>query len=132
DSVSVMGTSDPEQLSVGRVSEPFFRLFGARVAVGRVFTLDEDRPNGPAVVILSHALWMRRFGGDASAVGRTIALGRVPHLIVGIVGPGFDSEQFEPLPDAWVPLQTDPELVDGGSIYQITARLRSGVTQAAA
>jgi putative ABC transport system permease protein len=132
DSVSVIGTSEPEQLSVGRVSEPFFRLFSARVVAGRVFTPDEDCPNGPAVAILSHALWMRRFGGESDVVGRTIALGSVPHLIVGILSPDFDSEQFEPLPDVWVPLQTDPEHVDGGSIYQITARIRPGVTHAAA
>jgi len=132
DSVSVIDTSEPEQLSVGRISEPFFRLFSARVIAGRVFTADEDRPNGPAVAILSHALWMRRFGGDSDVVGRTIALGRVPHLIVGIIDRDFDTEQFEPLPDVWVPLQTDPEHVDGGSIYQITARLQPGETHAAA
>ena len=128
DSVSLIGSSEPEQLSVARVSEPFFRLFGARVVAGRVFTPDEDRPNGPAVAALGHALWMRRFGGESDAVGRTIALGNVPHLIVGIIGQDFDSEQFEPFPDVWVPLQTDPEHVDGGSIYQVTARLRPGVT----
>ncbi len=80
------------------------------------------------MALLSHALWMRRFGGESDAVGRTLALGNVPHLIVGIIGPDFDSEQFEPLPDVWVPLQTDPEHVDGGSIYQVTARLRPGVS----
>src|SRR5258705_1681638 len=104
DSVSLIGTSEPEQLSVARVSEPFFRLFGAWVVAGRAFTADEDRPNGAAVAVLSHALWMRRFGGESDAVGRTLALGNVPHLIVGIIGPDFDSEQFEPLPDVWVPL----------------------------
>lgn len=74
----------------------------------------------------------RRFGGDGSVAGRTLLLGSVPHVIIGVVGPDFDSEQFQPRPDLWVPLQTDPEHVDGASIYQVTARLRPGVTTAAA
>jgi putative ABC transport system permease protein len=132
DSLPLLGTSEPEQITVGRVSEPFFRLFGASVIAGRTFSADEDRPNGPAVAVLSYGLWVRRFGGDKNIVGQTVALGSVPHTIVGIIASGFDSEQFEPRPDVWVPLRADPDHFDGGSIYQITARLRPGVTSAAA
>jgi len=128
DSVPLMGTSEPEQISVGRVSEPFFRLFGASVIAGRTFSLDEDRPNGLAVVVLSYGLWVRRFGADTNIVGQRVALGSVPHTVVGVIASDFDSEQFEPRPDAWVPLQADPDHFDGGSIYQVTARLRPGVT----
>ena len=128
DSVPLLGTSEPEQISVGRVSEPFFRLFGAPVIAGRTFSPDEDRTNGPAVAVLSYGLWVRRFGGDASVVGQTVPLGSVPHTVVGIIGRDFDSEQFEVRPDVWVPLQADPDRFDGGSIYQVTARLRPGVT----
>ena len=60
-----------------------------------------------------------------------LSLGSVPHLIVGVVGTGFDSEQFEPRPEVWVPLG-DPNHVDGASVYQVTGRLRPGVTHAAA
>jgi hypothetical protein len=126
DSVPLVGTSEPAQISVGRVSEPFFRLFGASLIAGRTFSVDEDRPNGPAVTVLSYGLWVRRFGGDADIVGKTLALGSSPHTVIGILGSDFDSEQFEPRPDLWVPLQADPDHFDGGSIYQITARLRPG------
>jgi predicted permease len=132
DSVPLLGSSEPEQVAVGRVSDAFFRLFGASLVAGRTFTADEDRPNGPAVAVLSSELWIRRFGADPGIVGRTVAVGNVPHTVVGIIGSGFDSEQFEPRPDLWVPLQTDPDHVDGASIYQVTARLRPGVTPAAA
>jgi len=128
DSVALTGTSEPEQIAVGRVSEPFFRLFGAPLIAGRTFTPEEDRPNGPAVAVLSYGLWVRRFGSDANVVGQTVALGSVPHIVVGIMASSFDSEQFEPRPDVWVPLQEDPDRFDGGSIYQVTARLRPGVT----
>lgn len=132
DSVPLMGTSEPEQISVGRVSAGFFRLFGASLIAGRTFNPDEDRPNGPAVAVLSYGLWARRFGADPNIVGQRVLLGTVPHTVVGIVASSFDSEQFEPRPDMWVPLQTDPDHFDGGSIYQVTARLRPGVTAAAA
>ena len=132
DSVPLMGTSEPEQVSVGRVSEPFFRLFGATVIAGRTFSPDEDLPNGSAVVVLSYGLWVRRFGADTSIVGQRVALGSVPHTVIGVIASDFDSEQFEPRPDLWVPLQADPDHFDGGSIYQVTARLRPGGTPAAA
>ena len=132
DSLPLLGTSEPEQISVGRVSEPFFRLFGASVIAGRTFSPDEDRSNVATVAMLSHALWVRRFGADTNIVGQRVALGSVPYTVIGIIASDFDSEQFEPRPDVWVPLQADPDHFDGGSIYQITARLAPGVTADAA
>jgi putative ABC transport system permease protein len=66
DSLPLMGTSEPEQISVGRVSAPFFRLFGASVIAGRTFSPEKDRSNAPAVVVLSYGLWVRRFGADTN------------------------------------------------------------------
>jgi hypothetical protein len=57
-------------------------------------------------------------------IGQTISLGSVPHVIVGVTARGFDSDQFEPTPDVFVPLQADPEHVDGASIFHISARRR--------
>jgi putative ABC transport system permease protein len=51
---------------------------------------------------------------------------------VGIVGPDFDTEQFEPQPDVWVPFQIDPERIDGGNLFQVTGRLKNGITLARA
>ena len=132
DIVNLTGQVQPLQIGIARVSEAFLRLFGAPVVRGRVFTPEEDRPGGPAVAILSYSLWMRQFGGDEAVLGRRLILGTVPHAIVGIIGPGFNSEQFQTLPDLWVPLQADFDHVDGASIYQVTARLRAGVSQAEA
>jgi predicted permease len=132
DVANLTGGPEPEQVGVARVSEAFFRLFGASLLLGRGFSADEDRPGGPSVVVLSHGLWTRRFNGDRSVVGRTLLLGSVPHVIIGVIRPDFDSEQFQPRPDLWVPLQADPEHVDGASIYQVSGRLRLGVTPAAA
>jgi predicted permease len=129
DIVNLTGDTQPEQIGIARVSEAFLRLFGAPVLRGRMFSPEEDRPHGPAVAILSYPLWIRRFGSDESVLGRRLMIGSVPYAIVGVIGPDFDTEQFQQLPDVWVPLQADPDHVDGASIYQVTARLRPGVTQ---
>jgi len=126
--VNVTAGPAPEQVAVARVTSSFFGVFGARLSHGRTFTADEDRPHGGDVAMLSYGLWVRRFGADPSAVGRTIALGGVPHLIVGIVGPHFDTEQFELRPEVWVPFQYDLERQDGGDSCTVTARLKPGVT----
>ena len=61
---NLTGGSRPEQIRPIRVSADYFRLLGAPVMLGRTFTGDEDRPNGGRVIVLSYALWQRRFGGD--------------------------------------------------------------------
>ncbi|HJT87915.1 MAG TPA: ADOP family duplicated permease, partial [Bryobacteraceae bacterium] len=88
----------------------------------------EDRPNAGQFVILSYGLWSRRFGGDPQVVGTTLELGDGPYRVVGILGPGFDTEQFPEQPEIWLPFQVGPDTADGGSICQVTARLRPGVT----
>jgi len=71
--------TEPEQIPVARVSAGFFRLFRAPLQRGRTFTTSEDRPGGPAVAVLSHGLWTRRFRSDPAILGRRISLGNAPH-----------------------------------------------------
>jgi putative ABC transport system permease protein len=130
--VNLTGTSTPEQIPAARVSASFFRLFSAPIAAGRVFTADEDRPGGPHVVLLSHELWTQRFGADSLVVGRTLTLGGAPHLVVGVLGPGFDTEQFDERPDVWLPFQLGVDRKDFGDLFLVSGRLRPGVTLAAA
>ena len=61
------------------------------------------------MVILSQGLWERRFAGDPQILGKTISLGGDPHVVIGIIGPGFDFREFGPAPDVWVPFQLDPQ-----------------------
>jgi putative ABC transport system permease protein len=127
--VNYTGGAFPEQLRAGQVSADYFRLFGARVLQGRTFSADEDLPNGPQVAVLSHGLWIRRFGGDASIIGKTLQLSGDPHLVIGVIGPQFDVSEFgEDAPELWVPFQLDPNTVDQGHFFQSAARLKSGVS----
>jgi putative ABC transport system permease protein len=130
--MNLMGGDNPEQLQMGQVTADFFRLFGAPLTAGRTFTADEDRPNGGKVVVLSHGFWQRRFGGDRQMVGRTISLSGDSYVVVGVLGPGFTSAQFDPFPDVWTPFQMDPASTDQSNYFTASARLKSGATLAMA
>jgi putative ABC transport system permease protein len=132
--VNLTGGGDPEQLPAAQVSADFFKLFGAPVVAGRTFDANEDRPNGGHVVVLSEGFWKRRFGGDASAVGRTLVLDGEPHVVLGILG-RFDTEAIQSPdgpPDVWLPFQIDPNSTMQGNYFQVAGRLQPGVTVASA
>ena len=79
-----------ETVSGDLVSGTFFQVLGLRPAAGRLFTAEDDRtPGGHPVLVLSHDLWQRRFGGDPQAVGRTLRLNGTPLTVVGVAPPGF-------------------------------------------
>ena len=59
-----------------------------------------------------------------------ISLGDVPYVVVGILTAAFDTEQFDPQPDVWVPFQIDPQRVDGGNLFSVTGRLTRGISMA--
>jgi predicted permease len=130
--VSPTDGASPEPIAVARVTAGFFRLFHAGVVAGRAFLESEDRPGGPRVAVLSHALWTRRFDRDPAIVGRRLLLGNVPHVIVGVLAPEFDSEQFAAPPDVWVPFQLDVDRIDGGNLFTVTGRLTTHTSLAAA
>jgi putative ABC transport system permease protein len=123
--INLTGGDRPEQVKGIHVSADYFRVFGAPMATGRTFTAQEDRPGGPAVVVISNALWRSRFGRDPNVLNRTIDLGGEPYVIVGVLGPTFTSD---PKSDLWLPLKPDPNSIDQGHYLRATARLKPGVT----
>jgi putative ABC transport system permease protein len=125
--LSLTGGPYPEQVHAIHVSADYFRLFGAPVIEGRTFTTEEDRPNGGHVAVLSYGLWQRRFGADRSVVGKTISLSGVPHTVIGIVAPSFNTELDTP-PDIWIPFQIDPNSADHGRYFNMLGLLRPGVS----
>jgi predicted permease len=125
--VNYTGGEFPEQLRSARVSADFFRLFGATIVRGRAFTPEEDRPLGPRVVVLSHGLWLSRFGSDPAVIGKSISLSSEPYEIVGVTGP-FDFREFGPDPQVWIPFQLDPNTSDQGHYFQAAGRVKPGVS----
>ncbi len=133
--VNLTGVDRPEQIQSALVSASYFRLFGQRVARGRAFTEDEDRPNGGDVVILSDAFWERTFGADPGIIGRTISLSGRPYEVIGIMPSGVQIEApasfevvgaTEPI-DIWMPLQIDANSTDQNGYLNVAARLKPGV-----
>jgi predicted permease len=102
-----------------RVGAGFFRVLGAPLLLGREFTAEEDRPGGPAVAILSAALWRGTFGADPSVIGRTLTLRGESYEIVGVMPDGFESGQPA---DVWTPLRPSRTGEGGGENYQIIVR----------
>ncbi|HUI44071.1 MAG TPA: FtsX-like permease family protein, partial [Terriglobia bacterium] len=99
---------------------------------------DEDHPGGERVAVLSHALWMRRFGGAANIVGRGITLDSRPYTVVGVLKPGFSFPLMGSNIDLWTPkvfelnLVTPAQVQGGAGFLQAVARLAPGVSLARA
>jgi len=96
--VNITGINEPERVTGFRVTPEFFRTLGERPALGRAFTDEEGHEGNTDRVILSHPLWMRRFGGDPGVIGRTVQLNGVKHTIVGVMGEDFI---FPPGAELW-------------------------------
>lgn len=133
------GTTDPELVDVGVVDSGFFRFLGVEPALGRDFRDDEDVAGGPAVALLSHELWTRRFGADPGILGRRAELGGVLYEIVGVLPEGFrlllPPEAFRlKHSEVWRPIQIDEAQLPPRNYTGFTAfaRLKPGVSFAAA
>ena len=122
----------PEQVKSARFSGNAFKLFGAPIIRGRPFTPEEDSPKGPKVVLISQGLWNRHFSSSPDVIGKTISLSGESYEVVGVVGQSFRFQDLGPQPDVWVPFQLDPETTDQGHYFRSAARLKPGVTLAAA
>jgi putative ABC transport system permease protein len=100
---ALTGDGEAEAVPAGRVTAGFFALFGGELEAGRVFTEAEVAAD-EKVVVLGHGLWMRRYGGDRSAIGRTLLLDGEPHAIVGIMRRDFEPAFVRSM--LWTPLST--------------------------
>jgi putative ABC transport system permease protein len=130
-SANVTGDGSPEQLIGRRVTPGFFSVMGVSPIIGRSFSEDEDR-TGARVMVISHGLWMRRYGGDPSIVGRTLQMNGRPYQVVGVMPRTFVFRRNEV--DYWIPMQFTPaQAAQRRSHYlNVVARLKPGVTVAAA
>jgi putative ABC transport system permease protein len=125
--VNLTGRSEPERAPGALVSANFFHTLGIAPAAGRYFAEREDRSGSDGVVVISHSLWQRRFGGEARAVGATLSVDGRPFTVIGVAAPGFDYPQKA---DVWVPVSHDvPDILENRGLhaYLVIGRLRQGV-----
>jgi putative ABC transport system permease protein len=133
-SVTLTGSGEPAQIRGARVTHEFFETMGVAPLQGRAFSSANGQAGGERVVIVAHGIWMRRFGADASAIGRRIVLDGLPHEIIGVMPASFkhpaDAELWMPL----APVGEFQRLFGARGSYWLTivGRLKSGVTRVAA
>src|SRR5579863_9411684 len=126
-SVTLTNAGEPVELAASVVSSPYFDIFKVRAALGRTFTSDEDQPGKSQVVILSHRLWLSRFGADPNILGRVLTLNGKPCTVIGVLpasGP-FDRSYAQ----LWMPLTFEPRDMTRDYHWLMSyARLKPGVT----
>jgi predicted permease len=133
------GSGEPEQIFGEIVSGNYFETLGAPMRVGRPFTPEEDAKQGAApVTVLSYGLWQRRFGGDATIVGRTITVNGRAFAVLGVTAESFKGTNAIGGPQLWVPFAMYREVLSGfqlegwdsrrSLLFNITGRLKPGVS----
>ena len=131
------GKGDLEQGKVGVVTSNFLPLFCARPALGRFFGPEDDLENAPSTLVLSHDLWVRKFGADPNVIGTSVPFGRGYSVVIGVLPRNFrlifpadasvpaNVDYFQPTPiGPWDP--------DGPAFLHLVGRLRSEGRLAAA
>ena len=142
---SIGGTGEPERIWGQAVSGNYFPILGVNMALGRPILPEEDRVMGrDHVVVLSHSLWQRRFGGDAGILKRGAVLNGQRYSVVGVAPAGFYGTERGIVSDFWAPLAMAEEIMpslatDGGGRTNrghgwllLDARLKPGVGRAQA
>ena len=132
---TITSADQPERLEGQRVSAPYFQALGISPVLGRDFQTSEDQYHGPNVVILSHKLWQRRFGGDKGILGREIKLDDDSFTVIGVMPASFENV-LAPDGELWAPLQYNrtlpPNSREWGHHLQMVGRLRAGIGKAQA
>jgi putative ABC transport system permease protein len=138
-SLTLTGNGEPEQLIGARVSDGYFAVVGIDPLLGRAFVPEEHERGRGNVVILGHAFWQRRYGGDRNIINRNITLDGASYTVVGVMPPGiypvwpttsgritFDEQQQH----FWAPMSFTAEWAANRSahVLGVLARLKPGVS----
>ncbi|MDQ3697393.1 MAG: ADOP family duplicated permease [Gemmatimonadota bacterium] len=115
--IALFATDNSLRLGKGRnapkvrgvyASATYFNVLGVRTVLGRFYSLDEDRlGSGAPVAVVSHAFWKNRLGGDTTALGKTIAIGKDVYTVIGVADGSFSGLDLQAA-DIWIPLASMP------------------------
>jgi predicted permease len=126
---NLTGVDEPVEVALSIATASFFRVLDVAPEVGRVYTAEEDVPNGPNVVVLSHGLWERRFGARRDVIGTRLELNGRPSTVIGVMPASFGIEGSRA--ELWTPMGLDPSVdyrTRTGRYLTSVARLKPGVT----
>jgi putative ABC transport system permease protein len=126
--VTLTGRGNPERIQLSRATPSLAPVMRVPPALGRWFTEEEGVPGAGPVAVLSHGLWVRRYGGDARILGTPVTVDGVPTTVVGVMPPWFSFPFSNPPIDVWMAAQSSR--ATASFLYNTTgvARLRDGVT----
>ncbi|HEX6694168.1 MAG TPA: ABC transporter permease [Longimicrobiales bacterium] len=111
--VAIFNGGTAERAAIELATPSYFPVLGISPATGRLFDATRDpRGDGSPVAVISHAMWLERFGGDASVLGRTLDVNRQPFTIIGVAPPGFAGLSGSAV--AWIPIAHANTLVYDG------------------
>lgn len=128
--VVVTNVGDADVFDAAAVTPDFFRVFEAPPILGRTFTAEEDRPQGPPAIVVSHGFWQTRLGGRTDVLSQAVEIGGRMRPIVGVAPPGF---AFPPGASVWLPLASDDQRCGRDCVYSnVIARAGEGTTVDAA
>ena len=128
---ALTGAGEPERLFGAQVTANFFDVMGLTPMIGRLFTTANETEGQDAVVVISHGLWQRRFGGAADVVGKTITLSTRAHEIIGVMPPEL---KWPERAELWKPLAPSQQVREArGSFWlPVVGRLKPGIGVASA
>jgi putative ABC transport system permease protein len=87
---NLAGSDEPERVAAAKVSTEFFNILGVEPLLGRTIAPSEQGPKGERVLVISHGLWQRRFGGNSAVLGQKVSLDDEPFTIIGVMPPNLD------------------------------------------
>ena len=123
------GSEEAEYVLAGRVTTDFFHVFGVNPIIGRTFAPDEGSQGKDSVVVLSHSLWLSRFGGDPQILGKQVNLSGVPMQVIGVMPASFSF----PTPETqlWTPVGLNAQAISPFTMGAV-GKLKYGVSISAA
>jgi putative ABC transport system permease protein len=136
--LNLTGIAEPQEIVAQNVTSDFFNTLDIAPMLGRTFLPDEGPEGSGRVVVLTHVLWQRRFGGDPAIIGRTIQLNSRPYTVIGVMPPDVSlfvkaGSQVGKPPEIWVPFAlTAADREPHGRYMMAIARLKPTVSLARA
>ena len=128
ESLNLTGTGEPERILGASATASFFDVMRVPPLLGRAIAPEENVQGNDRVIMLSHGLWQRRFGGERNIIGREIQVDGANRTVIGVMPPDFRFPEKQT--DFWVPLAIAPDLQTQRQAYWLTiiGRLKPGVT----
>lgn len=125
--VTLTGSGEPAEIATMTVTANLMDILGVPPIAGRTFAAGDDQDTATRTMLLSHGLWRRRFGGDASVIGGPVTINGDAVTVIGVMPPGF--EILGNQVDAFMPFRFGPRMGTGGRSMVVVGRIKPGVTR---